>query len=91
MANLSAATDAVSNTDNWMTAGMVLGGLAAAVVLRNGIDSRFDLPDEVYGVVVAGGAAAMGYPMMAVGGMSHSMIKLAERVGIKGTVENAGA
>lgn len=91
MANLSAATDAITSTDNYMTAGMVLGGLAGSVVLRNGIDSRFDLPDEVYGLAVAGGAAAMGYPMVAVGGMSHSMIKLAERVGFKSTVENAGA
>jgi len=91
MANLSAATDAITSTDNYMTAGMVLGGLAGSVVLRNGVDSRFDLPDEVYGLVVAGGAAAMGYPMVAVGGMSHSMIKLAERVGFKSTVENAGA
>ena len=91
MANLSAATDAITSTDNYMTAGMVLGGLAGSVVLRNGIDSRFDLPDEVYGLAVAGGAAAMGYPMVAVGGMSHSMIKLAERVGFKSTVENTGA
>jgi hypothetical protein len=91
MANLSAATDAITSTDNYMTAGMVLGGLAGSVVLRNGIDSRVDLPDEVYGLAVAGGAAAMGYPMVAVGGMSHSMIKLAERVGFKSTVENAGA
>lgn len=91
MANLSAATDAITSTDKYMTAGMVLGGLAGSVVLRNGIDSRFDLPDEVYGLAVAGGAAAMGYPMVAVGGMSHSMIKLAERVGFKSTVENAGA
>lgn len=91
MANLSAATDAITSTDNYMTAGMVLGGLAGSVVLRNGIDSRVDLPDEVYGLAVAGLAAAMDYPMVAVGGISHSMIKLAERVGFKSTVENAGA
>jgi hypothetical protein len=91
MADLSDATDAVSDTDMWMEAGMVLGGLAASVVLKNGIDSRFDLPDETYGIVVAAGAATMGYSKVAIGGMGYTGIKAAERVGFKSTVENAGA
>ncbi|TKX79551.1 hypothetical protein EXE53_15415 [Halorubrum sp. SD626R] len=91
MAEFGDATDAIGDTEMWTEAAMVLGGLAAAVVLRNGIDSRFDLPDEVYGVIVAATAAMLGYSEIAVGGMGHTGIKLAERVGLKGTVENAGA
>ena len=91
MADFSEATDAVTDTDLWMEAGMVLGGLAASVVLKNGIDSRMDLPDEIYGVLVAAGAATMGYPKVAIGGMGHTGIKAAERAGFKSTVENAGA
>lgn len=91
MAEFGDAFDAVGDTDMWMEAGLVLGGLAASVVLKNGIDSRFDLPDEVYGVVVAAATAYFGYNKMAIGGMSHTAIKGAERVGFKSTVENAGA
>ncbi|WP_144901355.1 hypothetical protein [Halobellus captivus] len=91
MAELSNATEAVTDTDLWMEAGMVLAGLAGSVVLKNGIDSRFDLPDELYGVVVAAGAAAMGYTKVSIGGMGYTGIKAAERVGFKSTVENAGS
>ncbi|UXF51039.1 MAG: hypothetical protein HQRvContig05_36 [Haloquadratum phage sp.] len=91
MAEFGDAFDAVGDTEMWMEAGMVLGGLAASVVLRNGIDSRFDLPDEVYGLVVAAAAAYFGYEKVAIGGMGHTAIKGAERVGFKSTVENAGA
>ena len=91
MADFGDAFDGLSDTDNLMDAGMVLAGLAASVVVRNGIDSRMDLPDEVYGVGVAAAAYAMGYDMAAIGGISHAAIKAAERVGFKSTVENAGA
>jgi hypothetical protein len=91
MADFGDATDAVTDEENWMDAAAVLAGLGGAVVLRNGIDSRFEMPDEVYGVVVAAGAAMMGYPMVAVGGMAHTGIKAAERANLKGRVENAGA
>jgi len=90
MAEFGDAFDAVSDTGMWREAGLVLSGLAASVVLKNGIDSRFDLPDEVYGVVVAAAAAYFGYSETAIGGMSHTAIKGAERVGFKSTVENAG-
>jgi len=91
MAEFGDAFDAIGDTEMWMEAGMVLAGLAASVILKNGIDSRFDLPDEVYGLVVAAAGAYMGYNKMAIGGMGHTAIKAAERVGVKGTVENAGA
>ena len=91
MAEFGDAFDAIGDTEMWMEAGMVLAGLAASVVLRNGIDSRFDLPDEVYGLVVAGAGAYAGYNKFAIGGMGHTAIKGAERVGLKSTVENAGA
>jgi hypothetical protein len=84
------AFDALMDESNYMDAAQVLAGLAGSVVARNGVDSRVDLPDEVYGLGVAGGAAAMGYPMVAIGGMSHTGIKLAERAGFKSTVEQAG-
>lgn len=91
MADLSAATDALANTDNYMDAGMVLAGLAVSIVMKNGIDSRFNLPDEVYGLVTAGLGAAMGYELVAIGGMSYSGVKVAERFGLKSTVEGVGA
>jgi hypothetical protein len=89
--NFGNAFDELADTDTYMTAGMVLAGLAAAVVVKNGIDSRYDLPDEVYGIAVAAGAYTMGYDMVAIGGVAHTGIKAAERFGFKGTVENAGA
>lgn len=91
MADLSAATDALANTDNYIDAGMVLAGLAISIVMKNGIDSRFNLPDEVYGLVTAGLGAAMGYELVAIGGMSYSGVKVAERFGLKSTVEGVGA
>jgi len=45
----------------------------------------------VYGLVTAGLGAAMGYELVAIGGMSYSGVKLAERFGLKGTVEQVGA
>jgi hypothetical protein len=50
------AFDALMDESNYMDAAQVLAGLAGSVVARNGVDSRFDLPDEVYGLGVAGGA-----------------------------------
>jgi len=91
MADLSAATDALGDMDNYMDAGMVLAGLGISIVVKNGIDPRFDAPDEVYGLVTAGLGAAMGYELVAIGGMSYSGVKLAERFGLKGTVEQVGA
>lgn len=80
----------LADTDNMMEAGMVLGGLGASVVVKNGIDSRFDLPDELYGVGVAAGAYSMDYDYVAIGGLGYAGLQLAERVGLKGTVEQAG-
>ena len=91
MADFGDATDALTNGELWTDAAFVLGGLAASVILKNGIDSRFDLPDEVYGVVVAAGSVMLGYEMMGLGGMAHTGIKAAERVGFKSTVEQTGA
>jgi hypothetical protein len=91
MADLSAATDALADTDNYTDAGMVLAGLAISIVMKNGIDSRFNLPDEAYGLVTAGLGAAMGYELVAIGGMSYSGVKAAERFGLKSTVEQVGA
>lgn len=84
------ATDALMDESMWYDAAQVLAGLGASVVLKNGIDSRFDAPDEVYGLAVAGGSAAMGYPTVAVGGMGYTGVKAAERIGLKSTVEQAG-
>lgn len=50
------AFDALMDESNYTDAARVLAGLAGSVVARNGVDSRFDLPDEVYGLGVAGGA-----------------------------------
>ena len=91
MADLSAATDALADTDNYTDAGMVLAGLAISIVMKNGIDSRFNLPDEAYGLVTAGLGASMGYQLVAIGGMSYTGVKVAERFGLKSTVEQVGA
>jgi len=91
MAEFGDAFDELAQTENYLMAGMVLAGLAAAVVLGNVVDPRMDLPDEVYGVAVAAGGYIMGYDLAAIGGLSHTGLALAERVGVKATVENAGA
>jgi len=91
MAEFGDAFDELAQTDNYIAAGMVLAGLAAAVVVGNLVDGRMDLPDEVYGVSVAAGAYVMGYETVAIGGLGHTGVALAERVGVKATVENAGA
>ncbi|MFB6302775.1 MAG: hypothetical protein ABEH78_07950 [Haloferacaceae archaeon] len=85
------AFDGVSDTENWMNAAAVLAGLGVSVVMKNGIDSRFDAPDEVYGLVTAGAGYALDYPMVATGGLGYTGMKLAGRVGLKDRVENAGA
>lgn len=91
MADFGDAFDNLADQDAWMNGGMVLAGLGASVVVKNGIDSRFDLPDEVYGVAVAAAGYMMGYDMVAVGGVAHTGIKAAERVGLKSRVEQTGA
>jgi hypothetical protein len=91
MADFGDAFDNLADSEAWMNGGMVLAGLGASVVAKNGIDSRFDLPDEVYGVLVAAVGYMMGYDMAAVGGIAHAGIHGAERVGLKSTVEQAGA
>jgi hypothetical protein len=91
MANLSQATDAITSVDMYREGAMILAGMGAAVVAKNVIDSRMDLPDEVYGLGVGGAGAAMNYPMMAAGGFSYSLVKAAERFGVRETVTELGA
>lgn len=85
------AFDGVMDEQNWRAAGGVLAGLGISVVMKNGIDTRFDLPDEVYGLVTAGAGYATGYSMVGTGGLGYTGMKLAGRVGLKERVENAGA
>jgi hypothetical protein len=91
MADFGDAFDNLADSDAYVDGGMVLAGLGASVVAKNGIDPRYDFPDEVYGLAVAGAGYMMGYDMAAVGGIAHMGIKAAERFGLKSTVEQAGA
>jgi hypothetical protein len=93
MADFSDATDELMDSDTYMDGGMVLAGLAAGVVTKNGLDNRLpmDVPDPVYGILVAAIAFYAGYDMAAIGGIGYTGIKGAERLGIKSTVEQAGA
>lgn len=91
MANLSAATDAITSTDMYREAGFVLGGMAISIVLKNVVDPRFDAPDEAYGLAAGAGAAAMNRPMMAAGGFGYALVQAADRFGVRDTVEDLGA
>jgi len=71
-------------------------GYMAGTLLKNTIEGRTDLdvPDEAYGIAVAGGAGYLldgDYAKHAIiGGGLYTGDKLAERIGIKSRIESVG-
>lgn len=74
---------------------VVLAAYMVPTLLKNTIDSVVDLPDEAYGLVTAaGGVTLVGGEYgryTALGGGIYTAEQAAERVGIKQTIQNAGA
>ncbi len=95
--DLTASFEALADTDTMRDIATLGGAYMAAVVLKNTIDGRMSInvPDEAYGIVVAGGAnyAADGdtakFGML--GGGLYSLDALARRAGIKSKIQNAGS
>lgn len=86
--------EVLANTDLWEQAAVVLVAFLLGTVARNLIEpnSPYDLPDEVYGLVVAfaAGYSPMYRTEMRIGGMVYTADKLAERAGLKSTVQGVG-
>ncbi|WP_231184721.1 hypothetical protein [Haladaptatus sp. DYF46] len=94
--DLTASFEKLADTDTMQDIATLGGAYMAAVILKNTIDGRMsiDVPDEAYGIAVAGGAnyAASGetakFGML--GGGLYTLDALARRVGIKAKLQNAG-
>jgi len=85
MADLSQAFDTVAEPDVWTEGVALLGGVAGGILLRRGVDSRFDLPDEAYGIGVIAGAEVAGGMLMGyrrqvqLGGGAFTLMTVAQR------------
>lgn len=85
MANmeLDESFQALTDTEMWMDALVVLVGYLVPAVLKMLIDSRYDLPDEVYGLGTIAGAqvaAPDGYKRTAqIGAGMHVVVSAGNR------------
>jgi hypothetical protein len=86
--DLSSAFDQLAEPDYWTDVVLVFAGFMGAMVAKAAVEnlSGQNLPDEVYGVGVAGIGLSMGYPMVAVGGGVHAVNNLAGTLGVQSTI-----
>jgi len=95
MAEFADALGEVAETDLWMQAAAVFAAFLAPTVVRNIAEGMtpFDVPDELYGVLVV--FLAQYSPAYAneirIGGSVYAVDKLAERFDLKGAVTQMGA
>jgi len=88
------ATDPLMDTETYYQAGAGLAGYMGGFVAENVIDSRVDVPDELYGIAVIAAAGFSGVPYaeeIMVGGGIHAAESAAERVGVRSTIVNLGS
>jgi|GEM_PF-5563734 len=88
------ATEPLTDSETYMQAGAGLAGYMGGTVAENVIDSRFDAPDEAYGIVIIALAALADLPYkeaMMVGGGIHAGESAAERVGVRSTIVSLGS
>ncbi len=86
--DLSDAFNDLAEPDYWTDVALAFAGFMGALVARAAVENVTgqNLPNEVYGVAVAGSGLAMGYPMVAVGGGLNAVDNLAGNLGIKQSV-----
>lgn len=91
--DLSDAFDELAEPDYWTDVGFAFLGYIAAMALKVVVEdvSGQNLPNEVYGVAVAGGGLAMGQEMASVGGALHAVNNLAANLGVHNAIENMAA
>ncbi|UWG46581.1 hypothetical protein HSRCO_0282 [Halanaeroarchaeum sp. HSR-CO] len=94
MPELQPQFETLLDTEEWMQILAVFAAFMAGTVARNVIEpnSPYDLPDEVYGLLVMLGASySPAYTReIQIGGGLYTADKFAERVGVKSTVRNFG-
>jgi len=94
MGELADSFDTLADSDMWMDVAILFGAFLAGTVARNLIEpnSPWDLPDEVYGVLVVLGAGYLpeGENMARMGGGLYTADKLAVRFGLKQRVTSVG-
>jgi hypothetical protein len=84
------AFDTLADDEFWMDAAMVFIGFIFPIVLANVIEGMadMDLPNELYGIGVAGAASVGDYRMVSVGGGLYTVDALAQRGEVKQRVSN---
>jgi hypothetical protein len=85
----------LTDSETYMMAGAAGAGYMGAGIAKNVIDSRFDAPDEVYGLVVIALAemtGAAGYKMaVQAGAGAHTAEAAADRLNVRDTIASLGA
>lgn len=93
--DLTSAFDDLVDEDYAVNVVVAFGAFMAPTVVKNTVERFVNLPDEVYGLGVAYGAYTWleGDTAMyaAAGGGLYTADQLAERAGVKSTVEGLGA
>ena len=94
MGDLQDQFDQLLDYEEWIQILVVLAAFMAGTVVRNVLEPNtpFDLPDEVYGLVVffAGGYAPEYGREVMIGGGLYTADKLAERLDVKQRVTSIG-
>ena len=94
MPELQSQFETLLDTEEWLQIVAVFAAFLAGTVARNVIEpnSPFDLPDELYGLLVMFGASySPSYTReIQIGGGLYTADKFAERMGVKQTVTDLG-
>jgi hypothetical protein len=95
MTDLQDQFDQLLDMEEWIQIIVVFAAFMAGTVVRNVLEPNtpWDLPDEIYGVVVmfAGGYMPEYGREVMLGGGIYTADKLAERSGLKSRVTSVGA
>jgi hypothetical protein len=95
MADLQDQFDALLDMEGWVEIVVVFAAFMAGTVVRNVLEPNtpFDLPDELYGIVVfvAGGYVPEYGREVMIGGGLYTADKAAERFNLKQRVTQVGA
>jgi hypothetical protein len=97
MDGLNDAVDGLMDDEMWVEAAAIGGGFLGSSLAQSTIEGSlpFDVPNEAYGVAVAGGFLIAGdtvpyHKQMAMGGGLYTLDSLAQRADIKQRVTDLG-
>lgn len=96
MPELADSFDALADEDLWMQTAAVAGGYMGASIAQSTLEGMmpFDVPNEAYGVAVAGVGYAYGGGFnreLTTGGALYTVDSLAQRVGVKQSITSMAA